>query len=668
MGKNKGSESGAQTVQQKGGAAQKPPAKPANQPAAKPGAKPAAKPAAKPEGKAAAKPSAKQTKQPWTKSKEKAVVEEEEEDTTGFETVSYKKKAPAPAPLDQQQQQVFAAPIVKREYPLFKDQAGTATKRKVQIEEECNVKIVYQSPQHAGGTGSLVISGTNVAVTRAEVAMAKALREFRHEETIPTSKSGDPMIGLIIGPKGTTMEKLRALAPGAKIQLPEEGGRFVTLYGPQADVQKIAAGIRGLSGYTVDASQVELSGEDIEVVRKIPRDRAGKPMHWILIGKNGVNARRIRDESGAELTVPPPHSASDEYSLRGSVAACDKAWMIICELMIAANENPENAEAMAALQQPRNVGPKRDPLVVPSVTGAPTCVAPRLKKKPEELRPAPAPAAPRLFATGPSKPLETMELGPPLVVDIPLPEVAHNTKAKQRIKDIATENYLKVTFDGNNSIRLEGPTLRCRMSEQSILRVWGMTKAEFPIPKSRQGDPMIGLVVGPKGTTINWIRSQVPNAFVLLPDDGCGLATDSVTIFGTPQEVEKAVEVLQTTLQSSDNARRPMADPSVRELELEVPCDRQGRPLLSVLIGTGGKNINWIRAESEGVEIDVPKTRNDIKGPVKFTLRGNETQLQLAQKAIRVLFDDDGQAGSYQEEATAPPPNPYTNCTVIGHR
>ena len=68
-------------------------------------------------------------------------------------------------------------------------------------------------------------------------------------------------------------------------------------------------------------------------MRKVPKDDRGRPMHWVLIGKGGCNARRIREETGAELIVPPPQSYSDEYSLRGSLEATEKAARIIFELL-----------------------------------------------------------------------------------------------------------------------------------------------------------------------------------------------------------------------------------------------------------------------------------------------------------------------------------------------
>ena len=51
------------------------------------------------------------------------------------------------------------------------------------------------------------------------------------------------------------------------------------------------------------------------------------------------------------------------------------------------------------------------------------------------------------------------------------------------------------------------------------------------------------------------------------------------------------------------------ADPNIMEEEVEVPMDRYGKPMLSYLIGTKGKNIQWIRDESNGCEIDIPKGR-----------------------------------------------------------
>ena len=64
------------------------------------------------------------------------------------------------------------------------------------------------------------------------------------------------MIGVVIGPGGQTLQKIEELAPKAKIQLPEEGGKYVSVFGTQSDVQKIAAALRRLTGAQVDASQV----------------------------------------------------------------------------------------------------------------------------------------------------------------------------------------------------------------------------------------------------------------------------------------------------------------------------------------------------------------------------------------------------------------------------
>eukprot|EP00667_Euglena_gracilis_P004406 EG_transcript_4431 len=594
----------------------------------------------------------------------------------GFEVVVNKKQVEAAKKQEKAaQQQQQESDLVTREYPLQKDQVRPALAKKVQVEDDSNAKVVHKEAPVPGALSRLVLTGTSIAVMRAEAALLKILKEVKHEEPIPTSKYGDPMVGVIIGPKGQTLEKIRELAPNAKVQLPEEGGRYVAIYGQPADVQKIAAGIRQLSGSTVDPSQVELTKEEVEVVRKVPKDRNGKPMHWILIGKGGCNAKRIREEAGAELIVPPPHSTSDEYKLRGSLEAVDRATAIVFELLSDVEESPDKSTLEAALEAFKSggaapSGPPRDPLVVPSATGARTCVAPRLQRKfgeqpqqPSAAAPAAKPAAAQL----PKKPLESVELGAPTLLDMPLPPNGHSNKVKQRIKEIATENSCKLTFDGNNSLRLDGFQLRCQYAERAILNLLGMTKAEVPIPRSRQGDPMIGVVIGPKGATIAKMRAAVPNAFILLPDDGCGFASDCVTIFGSPTDVDWAIDVVRSEVRVTEETRRTatnVLDPSVMEVEVEVPCDRQGNPLLSVLIGTGGKNIKWIREESDGVEIDVPKKKE--QGVVtKCKLRGTDAQIRAAQNCIRILFDDSDQVYGGPVDHVLPP-NPYANCIVIG--
>ncbi len=66
------------------------------------------------------------------------------------------------------------------------------------------------------------------------------------------------------------------------------------------------------------------------------------------------------------------------------------------------------------------------------------------------------------------------------------------------LQELAAENNVKVAFDGNSSLRLDGFHRRCLYAERAILRCMGLTKAEVPIPRSRQGDPMVGLVIGPQ--------------------------------------------------------------------------------------------------------------------------------------------------------------------------
>lgn len=639
------------------------------------------------ETKLAPKPKPKETSKPKEAPKQvtKQVIPKDEgfgkhskDDDVGFETVVGKskvKEAKKQAAAAQQAQ----SDLVTREYPLNKDQVRIAISKKAQIEEESNVRMTHKEAPFPGNPSTMVLVGTSMSVMRAEQLLCKALKEVKHEEAIPTSKRGDPMVGVIIGPKGQNMEKFREIAPAAKVQLPEEGGRTVAIYGQPSDVQRIAAAIRQLSGANVDASQVELFQEEVEMVRKVPRDRSGKPMHWVLIGKSGCNIRRIREETGAELMVPPPHSPSDEYTLRGSMEACERASRIIYELLLDLGDDFDsmNVEAIQAKQEVAARPVPRDPLVVPSTTGARTCVAPRLQRKVQEAYAPPRPPAPvaavsAATAAAPAKAMEPIELGTPTLLDIPLPASAGSAKLKQRIKELAAENNVKVAFDGNNSLRLDGFHRRCLYAERAILRCLGLTKAEVPIPRSRQGDPMVGLVIGPQGGTIKDIRLRSGDAFVLLPDDGCGLAYDCVTIFGTAADVDRAVDVVRYTLQITEEAtRRPasVVDPSVMEVELEIPRDRQGNALLSVLIGASGKNIKWIREESDGVEIDVPKKR-EYGVTMKCKLRGTKQQIEAAQSCIKILFDDCDEQFYTGEQGTGPtlPKNPFANCTIIGGR
>lgn len=593
----------------------------------------------------------------------------------GFETVVGKKAKEASAQKKKATAAANAVEIYRREVPLHKDQVRGALQKIAGIRDDTNTILTHKDAPFPGNPSTMVIEGTELGTMRAEALLLKVLKEVKHEEAIPTSRNGEPMIGVIIGPKGQTMEKLRELAPQAKIQLPEEGGHKVTVYGPAPAVQKVAAAIRQLSGANVDASQISINTEEIEIKRKVPRDSRGKAMHWLLIGKGGANASRIREETGAQLSVPPPHSPSDEYTLRGTLEACEAASKIIFELLADHGETFSMEEVTEEPEKPKGPASWLTPdgkLHVPSVSGAKTCVAPRLQKtgsvNPVARAPvAPVAAAPKAAAKAPAEP---MDLGELYLMDIPLPRSAASAKVKTQIKELALENNVKVTIEGNDSIRLDGYYRRVLFAERAMLQLMGMTKAEVPIPTSRSGDPMVGLVIGPGGKTINAIRAQSGAAFVLMPDDACGLAWDSVTIFGSPAEVDHAVNVVRTTLKISEEATRKItADPNSMEIEVDVPKDRQGNALTNVLIGAGGKNVKWIREESDGCEIDIPK-RGFQGAELKYKLRGTEAQIKAAQNCIRMLFDElDTQVmyGDPSDHCVAPNPYP-ADAIVIGGR
>jgi len=256
-------------------------------------------------------------------------------------------------------------------------------------------------------------------------------------------------------------------------------------------------------------------------------------------------------------------------------------------------------------------------------------------------------------------------VGEPWMVDIPLPESAYSNKVKKAMTECAADMGVKISIEGNDSFRLDGSYTRVTYAERAICKLVGMAKAEVPIPKARSGDAMVGLVIGPGGKTITAIRDASGSAFVLLPDDGAGLDPEMITIFGAPAEVDKAVDVVRNTLRINEDAKKMATtslDPNVMEVEGMVPMDRSGNALIPILIGTGGKNIKWIREESDGCEIDIPRSR-ERGAVVKYTLRGTESQISAAQACIRMLFEE---VDNYSPDEAAMAPAARPQGVVIG--
>lgn len=401
---------------------------------------------------------------------------------------------------------------------------------------------------------------------------------------------------------------------------------------------------------------IVLGRNQIRVTKEVPLDSRGRPLHWVIIGNKGETIKWIREQSGGvEVEIPPPGDNRNDYNLVGTPEQIQKATALIEDLFKeekTANENPGeiSTEPVRTITVPA-------PKLPPRVSDAKTVVAPKLlAAKAAAVRPPPV----AVTKTQIPREILSMPLGDRMTLDIPLPVQGGASKHKSRLTEIAEETNTAITFDPN-WVSVSGFERNCLIAETKVLSIWGQTKYEVAIPTSRQGEPMLGLVIGPKGSTLAEIREKSGNAFVLMPDDGNGRRLGYVTVYGSPQEVQHSVSVICKKLKIGEEVTQEEPE-NVLIVDQDFPKERRtGKPVIHLLIGKEGSTIRNISAET-GVRIDIPR---NVRIPDKYTLRGTEEQIKAAMHLIRREFEESGYDLVMPKTVEVAPKDPYANCIVV---
>lgn len=401
---------------------------------------------------------------------------------------------------------------------------------------------------------------------------------------------------------------------------------------------------------------IVLGRNQIRVTREVPLDSKGRPLHWVIIGNKGETIKWIREQSGGvEVEIPPPGDNRNDYNLVGTPDQIQKATSLIEELFKEETTNKESTGEIST--EPVKLATVPAPKLPPRVSDAKTVVAPKLLASQAAAKP-PAVVAKK---TQIPKEILSMPLGDRMSLDIPLPFAGAANKHKSRLNEIAEETNTSISFD-QNWVSVAGFERNCLIAETKVLSALGQAKYEVAIPTSKQGEPMLGLVIGPKGSTLAEIREKSGNAVVLMPDDGNGRRLGYVTIYGTPQEVQHAVSVVCKKLKIGDEVVAPEEPENVLIVDQEFPKERRtGKPVVHLLIGKEGSTIKNISAET-GVKIEIPR---NVRIPDKYTLRGTEEQIKAALGLIRREFEESGYDLVMPKTVDVAPKDPYADCIVI---
>ncbi len=186
-------------------------------------------------------------------------------------------------------------PIFKQFHKNIIGKGGANIKK---IREETNTKI--DLPDNDADSDMIVITGKKENV----VAAAEKIREIQSQMANIVSKDMKipaKIHNTVIGAKGKLIQFIINECGGVSIKFPEanSGSDVVTVRGPADDVEKALLKLKELS------DEKQLSSNTAEV-------KAKPEHHKFLIGRQGINIQKIRNETGARIIFPGPEDTDRE--------------------------------------------------------------------------------------------------------------------------------------------------------------------------------------------------------------------------------------------------------------------------------------------------------------------------------------------------------------------
>lgn len=155
------------------------------------------------------------------------------------------------------------------------------------------------------GNNIIRVEGSQQGVVEAERELREMVDKLENERTREVYID-NRLVKALIGIKGERIRELRDKFERVLITLPDQGQKRnpIKLRGPQDDVDKCERHLHKLIKEITESSYVQ----------EIP---IFKQFHKFIIGKGGVNLRKIRDETQTTIELPAEGVDSDVITVRG---------------------------------------------------------------------------------------------------------------------------------------------------------------------------------------------------------------------------------------------------------------------------------------------------------------------------------------------------------------
>ncbi|KAL3046382.1 hypothetical protein OYC64_004399 [Pagothenia borchgrevinki] len=415
----------------------------------------------------------------------------------------------------------------------------------------------------------------------------------------------------IIGKKGQNIGRITQQLPRVHIEF-TDGEESISLEGPTEEVEQAQAQIQEI----IKDLLVRMDYTEVIIEQRF---------HRHLIGKNGANINRIKEQYKVSVRVPQDSEHSGLVRIEGDPKGVQMARRELIE-MVQRMENERTKDLIVEQKFHRTIiGQKGEKIKEVR------------DKFPEVIInfPDPAQKSDIVQLRGPKNEVEKCaKFLQKIIADliensfslsVPIFKQFHKNiigKGGANIKKIREETTTKIDLPTENSnsemIVITGRKSNCEAARERILSIQrelaNMKEAEVAIPSKLHNS-----LIGSKGCLVRSIMEDCGGVHIHFPSEGSG--SDKVTIRGPVEEVEKAKKQL---LQLAEEKQ-------VNNFTAEL----QAKPEYhKFLIGRGGANIRRVR-DKTGARIIFPSP--DDTEQELITIVGKEEAVRLAQKELESL-------------------------------
>lgn len=515
-----------------------------------------------------------------------------------------------------------------QEVPIFKQfhkyiiGKGGANLKKIRDETQTTIDL----PAEGVDSDVITVMGKRENV---EEAVRRIQQIHNEKANITTEEVTIPpkYYNSLIGAGGKLIHSIMEDCGGVSIKFPpaDSASDKVIIKGPQEDVEKAKQQL------LAHASERELTSHTAQV-------RAKPEHHKFLIGKNGANIKKIREQTGARIVFP---TASDQDKeaifIIGRLDQVEAARKQV-EAAVAEISNVSEGEMQVPIRHHRHFVARRGEVLrrIADDCGGVQISFPRQGVNSE-----------RVMLKGPKDCIEAAkvrineiveDLEAKVTIECIIAQRHHRTVMGARgakVKDITAEYDVQIKFperetsEGcepttngedssqpgvNDVIRITGRPENCEAAKKALLEQVPITiDVHMPFALHR-------LLAGQKRREL----MQTYDVHIQLPTE----EVDSVKVTGTPTNVERAKEVLTDKIGEFEKEKE---DRLLRSYEVKFKVQPDYHYLV---IGKSGAVITKIRTEY-GVQINLPR-RGDPDDDI-ITIQGYEEKALQAKDAIMAI-------------------------------